>query len=165
MRPEVTAASFAEEPEVGPAAIVPGLILAAAEAVETAEEAPTVRLPRRKAAVRVSAGEKVRRLAALPARQVGKRSSGALPYGVQVGAFQKPVQARQAIQQAMRQAPDLLRGTFVSVNGFKQQKRLVYRAMLIGLGKDDANAVCRRLKQQKQGCIVVRAGPLALAAR
>lgn len=96
-----------------------------------------------------------------PARQTAKKR---LPYGVQVGAYTKQSQAKQAAQQAMKRVPDLLRGTFMSVSGVKQRKRTIYRAMLIGLSKQEADSVCRQLKKAKQGCLVVRTGPLDVAA-
>ena len=86
------------------------------------------------------------------------------PYGVQVGAFRKQSQASTAAAQAMRRAP-MLRGSFVSVGGTKQGKKIIYRALLLGLSKADADLACRKLKVAGQGCLVVRTGPLAMAQR
>jgi D-alanyl-D-alanine carboxypeptidase len=96
---------------------------------------------------------------------VATRKRSAAPYGVQVGAFQKSTQARQAAKLAMKRAPDLLRGTFVGVNGQKVRKKTVFRATLVGLSKDDAEAVCRRLKKHKQDCMILRTGSVTVAAR
>lgn len=105
--------------------------------------------------------------AAKKAVAVAKPSRGKLrnPYGVQVGTFQKSKQARQALQSAMRRAPDLLRGTIVSVATLQKRNRTLFRATLVGLSKDDAVSVCKRLKKQRQDCMVVQAGPVELAAR
>jgi hypothetical protein len=65
----------------------------------------------------------------------------------------------------MKRAPDLLRGTFVGVNGQKVRKKTVFRATLVGLSKDDAEAVCRRLKKHKQDCMILRTGSVTVAAR
>lgn len=90
---------------------------------------------------------------------------GSMPYGVQVGAFSRPTKARAAAQQAMRRAPDLLRGTFLSIGSHVVRKQTLFRATLVGLAKDDADQVCRRLKKLGQGCLVVRSAPLTVAQR
>jgi D-alanyl-D-alanine carboxypeptidase len=90
---------------------------------------------------------------------------GSMPYGVQVGAFSRPTKARAAAQQAMRRAPDLLRGTFLSIGTHIVRKQTLFRATLVGLAKDDADQVCRRLKKLGQGCLVVRSAPLTVAQR
>lgn len=87
------------------------------------------------------------------------------PYGVQVGAFQKSKQARQALQVALRRAPALLRGTIVSVSTMQARNRTMFRATLVGLSKTDADTVCKKLKKQRQDCLVVQAGPVEIASR
>lgn len=87
------------------------------------------------------------------------------PYGVQVGAFQKSKQARQALQLALRRAPDLLRGTIVSVASQQTRNRTLFRATLVGLSKADADAACKQLKKKRQDCLVVQAGAVEVAAR
>lgn len=90
----------------------------------------------------------------------------AAPYGVQVGAFQKSKQARQALQLALRRAPDLLRGTIVSVASLQTSRnRTLFRATLVGLSKADADAACKQLKKKRQDCLVVQAGAVEVAAR
>jgi D-alanyl-D-alanine carboxypeptidase len=93
------------------------------------------------------------------------KKRGAAPYGVQVGAFQKSAQARAAAKLAMKRVPDLLRGTFVGINSQKVRKKTVFRAILVGLSKDEAATVCRRLKKHKQDCMILRTGPVTVAAR
>jgi D-alanyl-D-alanine carboxypeptidase len=93
------------------------------------------------------------------------KKRGAAPYGVQVGAFQKSAQARAAAKLAVKRVPDLLRGTFVGINSQKVRKKTVFRATLVGLSKDEAATVCRRLKKHKQDCMILRTGPVTVAAR
>ena len=93
------------------------------------------------------------------------RDDDALPYGVQVGAFQRPTLARKAAKQAVATVPALLRGTFLSVGSQTVKRKTVFRATLVGLAKDEADQVCRKLKRQQQSCMVVRTGAIAMAAR
>ncbi|MFO1049218.1 MAG: D-alanyl-D-alanine carboxypeptidase [Geminicoccaceae bacterium] len=86
-------------------------------------------------------------------------------YAVQVGAFSAPTQARAAMKQAMNGAPDLLRGASPSVAKQKVRKDTLYKAMLGGLSRPEAESACRRLKKQKRDCMVVRAAPLKVASR
>lgn len=86
-------------------------------------------------------------------------------YAVQVGAFSAATQARAAMKQAMNGAPDLLRGASPSVATQKVRKDTLYKAMLGGLSRPDAESACRRLKKQKRDCMVVRAAPLKVASR
>jgi hypothetical protein len=82
-----------------------------------------------------------------------------------VGAFQRSTQARLAAKRAMVRAPDLLRGTFVSVSSQVVRRKVLFRATLVGLAKDEADRVCRRLKKHQQDCLVVRTAPLTVAQR
>jgi D-alanyl-D-alanine carboxypeptidase len=76
---------------------------------------------------------------------------------VQVGAFRAARQARAAMKQAMRRAPDLLRGTFASVGSQKVRSKTLFKAQLVGLSRGDAEAACKQLKKQKQDCMVIQA--------
>jgi hypothetical protein len=58
-----------------------------------------------------------------------------------------------------------LRGTFLSIGTHIVRKQTLFRATLVGLAKDDADQVCRRLKKLGQGCLVVRSAPLTVAQR
>ncbi|MEK0082243.1 serine hydrolase [Benzoatithermus flavus] len=107
-------------------------------------------------------GKKAAKIGA--ARNVARKRA-ASPYGIQVGAYQKAPQAREAAQRAMQRAPELLRSTFVSVSSQKMRRKTVFRATLVGLTEEDARAACRRLKKSKQDCLVVRTGPVAVAER
>ena len=86
-------------------------------------------------------------------------------YAVQVGAFRAASQARAAMKQAMSGAPDLLRGASPAVATQKVRKDTLYKAMLGGLSRPEAESACRRLKKQKRDCMVVRAAPLRVATR
>lgn len=86
-------------------------------------------------------------------------------YAVQVGAFRAASQARAAMKQAMSGVPDLLRGASPAVATQKVRKDTLYKAMLGGLSRPEAESACRRLKKQKRDCMVVRAAPLRVATR
>jgi D-alanyl-D-alanine carboxypeptidase len=90
-------------------------------------------------------------------KAAARRTGGSQAYGVQVGAFKAPTQARAAMKLAMQRAPDLLRGTFASVGSQRVGKSTLFKAVLVGLSQDDAQAACRRLKQRSQDCMVIRA--------
>lgn len=155
-----------------PAIVLASLPVATDALPGTAAEAP---VPRRKAAVppqakskALAAKTKKAKVAVPAARTVvaaPAAKGAAMPYGVQVGAFQRPSQARIAANRALARAPDLLRGTFVSIGSQLVRKKTLFRATLVGLAKDEADQVCRLLKRHKQDCLVVRTAPLTLAQR
>ena len=97
-------------------------------------------------------------------KTVAKRSPTRGAYGVQVGAFRAAPQARAAMKQAMKGAPDLLRGTFASVGAHQVRNKPLFKATLVGLSRNDAEAACKRLKKQKQDCMVIQAGTLKTAS-
>jgi D-alanyl-D-alanine carboxypeptidase len=98
-------------------------------------------------------------------KAVAKRApAGGGAYGVQVGAFQAAPQARAAMKQAMKRAPEL-RGTFASIGTQQVRNKPLFKARLVGLSRDDAEAACKRLKKQKQDCMVIQAGSLKVASR
>ena len=66
---------------------------------------------------------------------------------------------------ALRRAPELLRGTIVSVGTMQARNRTMFRATLVGLSKTDADSVCKKLKKQRQDCLVVQAGAVEIASR
>ena len=98
------------------------------------------------------------------AKTVAKRAPTRGAYGVQVGAFRAAPQARAAMKQAMKGAPDLLRGTFASVGAHQVRNKPLFKATLVGLSRNDAEAACKRLKKQKQDCMVIQAGTLKMAS-
>jgi D-alanyl-D-alanine carboxypeptidase len=101
-----------------------------------------------------------------PAKAVAaKPTPGKGSYGVQVGAFTAAPQARAAMKQAIKRAPDLLRGTFASVGAHKVRNKPLFKATLVGLSRGDAEAACRRLKKQRQDCMVIQAGTVKVASR
>ena len=97
-------------------------------------------------------------------KTVAKRPPTRGAYGVQVGAFRAAPQARAAMKQAMKGAPDLLRGTFASVGAHQVRNKPLFKATLVGLSRNDAEAACKRLKKQKQDCMVIQAGTLKMAS-
>ncbi len=98
------------------------------------------------------------------AKAPGKLAAGQQAYGVQVGAFRAAPQARAALDQAMRTVPDLLRGTFASVGTHTVRDTPLFKATLVGLTRGDAETACKRLKKQKQDCMVIQAGKLSVAS-
>ena len=86
-------------------------------------------------------------------------------YGVQVGAFQGPAQARAAMAKAMQRAPDQLRGAFASVSTQRDRKRTLFKATLVGMSKSEATTTCRLLKKQRQACMVIQAEQIEVASR
>lgn len=154
--PEIVVASLTPEPSPLTSAPVPRRKVVLVEA-------PAVPGKKRMAKLARKAKSAARPVAAASLAPAPKDS--AMPYGVQVGAFQRPTQARLAANQALKRAPDLLRGTFVSISSQLVRKRALFRATLVGLAKDEADEVCRRLQRHKQDCMVIRTAPLTVAQR
>lgn len=174
--PAPVLAAAAVEPALSPVAAPktePAIVLASLPVATDAlpGAAAEIPVPRRKAAVPPRAKSKALAKAkvAVPAARTvvaaAAAKGAAMPYGVQVGAFQRPSQARLAANRALARAPDLLRGTFVSIGSQLVRKKTLFRATLVGLAKDEADQVCRLLKRHKQDCLVVRTAPLTLAQR
>lgn len=154
------------ETDVADAAeMAPAEEMAAPEVTLAAVRREEASVPAERPKRKPSAGAKTTSVKAGKAELRNAKRRGALPYGVQVGAYHRQAQAKEAAQQALRSAPSVLSGTFVSVSRQQTRKRTVFRAVLIGLSKDDADAACRLLKKKKQGCLVVRAEPVDLAAK
>ena len=97
-------------------------------------------------------------------KAVAKAKPARGTYGVQVGAFRAAPQARAAMKSAMNRAPDLLRGAYASVGTQKVRNRPLFKATLVGLSRGDAEAACKRLKKQKQDCMVIQAGNQKIAS-
>jgi D-alanyl-D-alanine carboxypeptidase len=80
-------------------------------------------------------------------------------WGVQVGAFANPVQARQVADSARRVAPEQLAraqtilGTTTPFGG-----QVLYRARLIGITHPAADTACGRLSAQRLACLTVPPG-------
>jgi D-alanyl-D-alanine carboxypeptidase len=98
---------------------------------------------------------------AAKATTVAKRPSSPPAHGVQVGAFRAAPQARAAMKQAIRRAPDLLRGTYANVATQQVRGRPLFRATLVGMSRADAEAACKRLQKQKQDCMVIQAARIS----
>ena len=102
--------------------------------------------------------------AATKTKAVAKAAASGGAYGVQVGAFRAAPQARAAMKQALKRAPDLLRGTFASVGTLQVRNRPLFKATLFGLSRNDAEQACKRLKKQKKDCMVIQAGTAKTAS-
>jgi len=123
--------------------------------------------PRSKKVASAGGGKRSSRTVAQNAkpRQAAAKSVAGRAYGIQVGAFQAAPQARAAMIKAMQRAPDQLRGTFASISAHRDRKRTLFKATLVGMSRNEAEATCRRLKKQRQACVVIQAQPIEVASR
>lgn len=85
-------------------------------------------------------------------------------HGIQVGAFSDPRRAQDAAKDAVQAAPAYLVGQAIRISQIDGDKGKLYRARLIGLEENDAEAVCQLLRRQQRACIVVKADRLDLAS-
>jgi D-alanyl-D-alanine carboxypeptidase len=83
------------------------------------------------------------------ARQMPAKPAPAAPsearWSIQVGAYATRQATEQAIHEAMRRAPDLLRHATAVVSTLRQKHGTLYRARLSGLAADEARKACRLL--------------------
>lgn len=80
-------------------------------------------------------------------------------WGVQVGAFGSPAQARDAARKALLKVAAVTGGGDVHVEPLKQKSgKTVYRARILGMEKDHASKACKVLAQTKTDCLELR-GP------
>lgn len=81
-------------------------------------------------------------------------------WGVQVGAFQRFVQAQLTAARAAEAAPELLAGTTAIVVPVEVEKGMLYRARLTGLAsREVAEQACRTLTERHQiDCAPIQAG-------
>ena len=102
----------------------------------------------------------VRKKAAKAARSLAEKSI----WGVQVGAFQSHVPAREAAQEAAEMLPEVLAGTRMVIPQVQSDRGPLYRARLMGLSETKARKACLRLRSLDIDCLVVQArDPLELA--
>jgi D-alanyl-D-alanine carboxypeptidase len=80
------------------------------------------------------------------------------PWGVQVGAFYRYNPAEKAALRAAGRVPELLGKTQISITHIKGERGRIYRARLVGLNREDAEAACRLLASVGIDCFVVRVG-------
>ena len=78
------------------------------------------------------------------------------PWGVQVGAFYSYRSAKKAAKAAVARVPDLLAQTSLAITNVKGQRGKIHRARLVGMSKGSARTACRRLKEMKTDCMVIR---------
>jgi D-alanyl-D-alanine carboxypeptidase len=74
-------------------------------------------------------------------------------WGIQVGAFQRYVQAQLTVARAARTVPDLLNQASAVILPVEAGKVSIYRARLVGLAtKESAEEACRILLEQQMEC-------------
>ena len=76
-------------------------------------------------------------------------------WGIQVGAFATRAAGEKAANQAIKQAPSLLRGSSRVVSEVKSGSNRVYRSRLMGLTEKGARDACVVLKKSGHRCLTV----------
>ena len=85
-------------------------------------------------------------------------------WGVQVGAFQRYVQAQLAAARAINALPEPMRGTVVMVvQPVEVAGGMLYRARIAGMTKDTAEDSCRVLVGKQFDCNTLAIGPTDVA--
>ncbi len=110
-------------------------------------------------AVKAKTGAKARTKA--PAKASATRRLAPVPknrrWGVQVGAYARYNQAYEAARRAIEIAPSLLSdGTIKVVPLRKRRGRVLHRARIKGISKQQAYQACRFLKKRKTNCMEIR---------
>lgn len=107
----------------------------------------------------------------LPAPKPGMRLKEGQPkqlaqgdYGVQVGAYHDANKARRQAYRIAQKLPSILLKGNVDVSALRSGRRPVYRSRLVGLSQKEAETACKALHRQKQDCLVLRTGPMRVAA-
>jgi D-alanyl-D-alanine carboxypeptidase len=85
-----------------------------------------------------------------------EETTGPREWGVQIGAFDGPVAAGQAAIGAADLAPDLLGAAEIRLLQVRVAGRTFYRARIVGLAAEEAEAACAALEVQKRSCSVVK---------
>ena len=86
-------------------------------------------------------------------------------WGIQVGAFVKFAQARDAADNAANQIQNLIRAVAVDIQVVVAKGRTLYRARLTGMSQERARASCGRLHAVGQDCaLVTPSGAMRMAA-
>ncbi|MGF1641141.1 MAG: serine hydrolase [Rhodospirillales bacterium] len=82
-----------------------------------------------------------------------------LDWGVQVGAYPESATASRIAREAVGLVPDLLELGEVAVSPLTDGGRQpLYRARILGIGKDHAHEACRQLAAKELPCMVLRDG-------
>ena len=79
-------------------------------------------------------------------------------WGVQVGVYPRRASALATAKAALGKAPKALSEGTIAVVPLKGRKGPLYRARIVGLEKQQAEAACRTLKGAKAQCMVLRMG-------
>lgn len=83
-----------------------------------------------------------------------KAAVGKKRWGVQVGAFNAYKPALQAATRATKKAGNLLKKAQIVVDEGRKGSSKLYRARLVGLTKQNAQAACKQLKAKAIDCLV-----------
>lgn len=83
-----------------------------------------------------------------------KAAVGKKRWGVQVGAFNAYKPALQAATRATKKAGSLLKKAQIVVDEGRKGSSKLYRARLVGLTKQNAQAACKQLKAKAIDCLV-----------
>ncbi len=79
-------------------------------------------------------------------------------WAIQVGAYYRYKQAKQAAVKAAERLPELLEDSQVTITHIKGKRGRIYRSRLTGLTEAKARAACRSLAKKKVDCLVIRTG-------
>ena len=82
------------------------------------------------------------------------RASG---WGIQVGAYSHPAQARAAALRVKRSIAGLHRAT-ISIAGSHTGHGMIYRARLTGISAGEARAACSKIHRKRSECVVLNPG-------
>ena len=76
-------------------------------------------------------------------------------YAVQIGSFSDYKRAKNYAVSVKNNLAKKYAVHEIKIEKIEAQNRVMYRSKVVGLAKNDANAICQTLKQQKQACFVV----------
>lgn len=79
-------------------------------------------------------------------------------WGIQVGAFNDMPASQEALELAVRYAPDLLRATRRHVVAIDVAGNRLYRARMVGLDQQAASNACARLQATGMACLTIAPG-------
>ncbi len=91
-------------------------------------------------------------------------AEGGRVWAVQVGAVRDKAAARRLARAAAKKVGTLQGGAWGAWPRARRNGGTIYRARLVGYSKSDASRACRKLKQRRTDCFVVRHGAAPVAA-
>jgi hypothetical protein len=94
---------------------------------------------------------------ALPARQsIDRAAIGSTGWAVQLGAPRSEVEAKRDLKRLNARYGSALKGSTVGVRKVLVNGETVYRLHVVGLSRDEAAALCSRVKRDGGSCSIVR---------